>query len=88
MKINNDNLKYYIDNNKNDTRKYVIHDTKKNCYYNAFVDVRKENLILKFRLTACFKISNNLTSCNFNQFEKIICNEINFAIDFNKLYLR
>ena len=89
MIFKNNNLKYYIDNKKDNTTKYIIYDNNKNCYYTAFVDVRKDNLILKFRLTACYKIStNNLTSCNFNRFEQIIYDKINFAVDFNRLYLR
>ena len=89
MIYKNNNLKYYIDSKKDNTTKYIIYDNNKNCYYTAFVDVRKDNLILKFRLTSCYKIStNNLTSCNFNRFEQNIYDKINFAVDFNRLYLR
>jgi len=92
MIFNNNELKFYIDNKKDNTTKYIIYDNNKNCYYTAFVDCRKKenyNLVLKFRLTACYKIfKNNLTKYNFNRFEQIINNEINFAVDFNKLYLR
>ena len=88
MIYNNNDLKYYLDNNKDDTSKWIIYDSNKNCYYTAFVDVRKGNLVLKFRLTACYRISKVLTRCNFNRFESIINNEVSFDVDYNKLFLR
>ena len=88
--INNNNLSFYIDNNKNNTTKYIIYDKSKNCYYTCKTGIQKGNMILKFVLYACYKISNNLTKCNFNQFDNIINkdNKMNLAINYNKLYYK
>ena len=87
---NNNNLSFYIDNNKDNTNQYLIFDNSDKCYYSCKVDTRKDNLVLKFVLYAIYKVSNNLTKCNFNRFENIINNDnkMNIEIDFNRLYLR
>lgn len=84
-------MKYFINHNKQDTRKYIIYSN--DCYYSGAIGVKKDKCFLKFARTAIYKIdTNKITEYNINDFNEIISddtkNSIISYIDYTKLYLR